>query len=65
MIQETRQRKHTTTIFTALRGQEWVAAVCLHCERGPRQGKGYRTIAEVLRNIEAEQATGHQDKAAA
>ncbi len=25
MKQETRQRKHTTTILKALRGQEWVA----------------------------------------
>jgi len=25
MNQETRQRKHTTTIFKALRGQEWLA----------------------------------------
>ena len=45
--------------------QRWLAAVCLHCEHGFRKVKGYRAIAEVLRNIEAEQAAGQQDKAAA
>ncbi len=45
--------------------QRWLAAVCLHCEHGFRKVKGYRAIAEVLRNIEAEQVAGQQDKAAA
>ena len=45
--------------------QRWLAAVCLHCEKGFRRVKGFRAIAEFLRNIEAEQAAGQQDKAVA
>ena len=43
----------------------WLAAVCLHCEHGFRRVKGFRKIAAVVRNIEAEQASTQQDLAAA
>ena len=36
--------------------QRWLAAVCLHCEKGFRRVKGYRGIKEVVRKIEKEQA---------
>ena len=36
--------------------QRWLAAVCLHCEKGFRRVKGYRGIKEVVRRIEKEQA---------
>ncbi len=45
--------------------QRWLAAVCLHCETGFRSVKGFREIAAVVRNIEAEQASGQQVQAAA
>ncbi len=45
--------------------QRWLAAVCLHCETGFRRVKGFRQIAAVVRTIEAEQASTHQDMAAA
>ena len=45
--------------------QRWVPVVCLHGEHGFRKVKSYRAIAEVLRNIEAAQAAGQQDKAGA
>ncbi len=45
--------------------QHWLAAVCLHCENGFRRVKGFREIAAVVRNIEAEQASTQQDLAAA
>jgi len=35
--------------------QRWLAAVCLHCEKGFRRVKGYRGIKEVVRRIEVEQ----------
>jgi len=35
--------------------QRWLAAVCLHCEKGFRRIKGYRGIKEVARRIEKEQ----------
>ncbi len=45
--------------------QRWLAAVCLHCETGFRSVKGFREIAAVVRNIEAEQASGQQEQTAA
>jgi putative transposase len=36
--------------------QRWLAAVCLHCEKGFKRVKGYRGIKEVMRKIEVEQA---------
>ena len=36
--------------------QRWLAAVCLHCEKGFKRVKGYRGIKEVVRRIEVEQA---------
>jgi transposase-like protein len=36
--------------------QRWLAAVCLHCEKGFRKVKGYRSIASVVKRIEALQA---------
>ena len=36
--------------------QRWLAAVCLHCEKGFKRVKGYRGIKEVVRRIEKEQA---------
>ncbi len=36
--------------------QRWLAAVCLHCEKGFKRVKGYRGIKEVVRRIELEQA---------
>ena len=35
--------------------QRWLAAVCLHCEKGFKRVKGYRVIKEVVRRIEVEQ----------
>ena len=45
--------------------QRWLAAVCLHCEKGFRKVKGYRSIASVVKNIVAMQAEGRQLSAAA
>lgn len=45
--------------------QRWLAAVCLHAEQGFRRVKGWREIAAVVRTIEAEQAAGSQEQAAA
>ena len=36
--------------------QRWLAAVCLHCEKGFNRVKGYRGIKEVVRRIGVEQA---------
>ena len=36
--------------------QRWLAAVCLHGEKGFKRIKGYRGIKEVVRRIEVEQA---------
>jgi len=36
--------------------QRWLAAVCLHCEKGFKRVKGYRGIKEVMRRIEKVQA---------
>ena len=36
--------------------QRWLAAVCLHCEKGFKRVKGYRGIKEVVRRIGVEQA---------
>ncbi len=35
--------------------QRWLAAVCLHCEKGFKRVKGYKDINEVVRRIEVEQ----------
>ncbi len=40
--------------------QRWLAAVCLHCEKGFRKVKGYRSIASVVKRIEALQAECHR-----
>jgi transposase-like protein len=40
--------------------QRWLAAVCLHCEKGFRKIKGYRSIASVVKKIEALQAEGQR-----
>ena len=40
--------------------QRWLAAVCLHCEEGFRKIKGYRSIALVVKNIDALQVEGDQ-----
>lgn len=45
--------------------QRWLAAVCLHCEKGFKKVKGYRSIASVVKKIEAMQADGRQLSAAA
>ena len=45
--------------------QRWLAAVCLHCEKGFRKVKGYRSITSVVKKIEAMQADGRQLSAAA
>ncbi len=36
--------------------QRWLAAVCLHCEKGFRRVKGFASIPDVIATIEAEQA---------
>ena len=36
--------------------QRWLAAVCLHCEKGLKRVKGYRGIKAVVERIETEQA---------
>lgn len=45
--------------------QRWLAAVCLHCEKGFRRIKGYRSIASVVKKIEGMQANGQELSAAA
>jgi len=45
--------------------QRWLAAVCLHCEKGFRRVKGYQEITAVVRTIEAEQAVTEREQAAA
>ncbi len=35
--------------------QRWLAAVCLHCEKGFRRVKGFASIHDVIATIEAEQ----------
>ena len=45
--------------------QRWLAAVCLHCEKGFRRVKGFREIAEVISHIEAEQAIAAKEQAVA
>ena len=35
--------------------QRWLAAVCLHCEKGFRRVKGFASIPDVIAAIEAEQ----------
>ena len=45
--------------------QRWLAAVCLHCEKGFRRVKGYRSIASVVKKIEGMQANGQEFSAAA
>ena len=35
--------------------QRWLAAVCLHCEKGFRRVKGFASIPDVIATIEAEQ----------
>jgi putative transposase len=45
--------------------QRWLAAVCLHCEKGFRKVKGYRSIASLVKKIVAMQAEGRQLSAAA
>ena len=45
--------------------QRWLAAVCLHCEKGFRKVKGYGSIASVVKKIEASQAEAQKLSAAA
>ncbi len=45
--------------------ERWLAAVCLHCEKGCRRVKGYQEITAVVRSIEAEQAVTDREQAAA
>ena len=45
--------------------QRWLAAVCLHCEKGFRRVKGFREIPEVIDNMEAELAAVQKEEAAA
>ena len=40
--------------------QRWLAAVCLHCEKGFRKIKGYMSIASVVKKIETLQAEGQR-----
>jgi transposase-like protein len=45
--------------------QRWLAAVCLHCEKGFRRVKGFSSIPDVIARIEAEQAEEKKLKSAA
>lgn len=45
--------------------QRWLAAVCLHCEKGFKRVKGYASIPDVIAMIEAEQADEKKLKPAA
>jgi len=45
--------------------QRWLAAVCLHCEKGFRRVKGYMGIKAVIERIEVEQAEEDKQKTAA
>ncbi len=45
--------------------QRWLAAVCLHCEKGFRRVKGFREIPEVIDNMETELAAVQKEEAAA
>jgi putative transposase len=45
--------------------QRWLAAVCLHCEKGFRRVKGFASIPDVIAMIEVEQADEKKLKPAA
>jgi transposase-like protein len=45
--------------------QRWLAAVCLHCEKGFKRVKGFASIPDVIARIEAEQADKKKLKSAA
>lgn len=45
--------------------QRWLAAVCMHCEKGFKKLKGYRSIGSVVKKIEALQSDGQQMPTAA
>ena len=45
--------------------QRWLAAVCLHCEKGFKRVKGFASIPDVIAMIEAEQADEKKLKSAA
>jgi len=45
--------------------QRWLAAVCLHCEKGFRRVKGFAAIPQVMAAIEAEQEDERKLKSAA
>jgi transposase-like protein len=45
--------------------QRWLAAVCLHCEKGFKRVKGFAAISEVIALIEAEQEGEKELKSAA
>jgi transposase-like protein len=45
--------------------QRWLAAVCLHCEKGFKRIKGFASIPDVIATIEAEQGDDKKLKSAA
>lgn len=45
--------------------QRWLASVLLHCEKGFKRVKGYASIPDVIRNIEAVEETDASNKIAA
>ena len=45
--------------------QRWLAAVCLHCEKGFRRVKGFASIPDVIARIDVEQADEKKLKPAA
>jgi transposase-like protein len=45
--------------------QRWLAAVCMHCEKGFKRVKGFASIPDVIAMIEAEQADEKKLKSAA
>lgn len=42
--------------------QRWLASVLLHCEKGFNRAKGYASIPEVIKQIEADEEIAHSQK---
>ncbi len=45
--------------------QRWLAAVCLHCEKGFKRIKGFASISDVIATIEEKQSNDKELKFAA
>jgi len=66
MFSTVRDCEHNIKRYRGSRmAQRWLAAVCLYCEQNFRKIKGYRSIASVVKRIEALQVEGQHLSAAA